>query len=149
MSDTELKLALTLMGLIGAIISAIIGVFVFFWMDGRRRYHNQLSGIRVLIVVIESISANIKAGAFTRADLRLDWFISHADTLLRDEKTFNLVRELIGQVASVQKFAEQNTQQDIAPVISKIEYIGEEAKKLLKGHLTSFRRVFFFGAKAG
>ena len=63
MSDTELKLLITLVGVVSAIIGALASILVFFWLEARKRYQAQTTGLRVLVILAESMQAAVKANA--------------------------------------------------------------------------------------
>jgi hypothetical protein len=147
-SDTDLKIAIALVGVLGAMVSAFTSAVLFFWLDGRRRYKSQLSGLRTLLMVIESVAANVRANSLQRAELKLDWFIVHADVLLRNTSTFNLVRELITQVATVQRMASEQ-QPDTMSVVVELEQLCRDAEGQLLEHARSLKRFFFLTPKTG
>jgi len=147
-SDTDLKIAIVLVGVVGALVSAFTGAFLFFWLDGRQRYRGELSGLRTLLMVTESVRANVRANALQRADLKLEWFIAHADVLLRNTATFTLVRGLIMQVATVQSMASQQGA-DSGIVVAALDQLVREAEELLSKHTRSVRRFLFLTRKSG
>ncbi len=145
MTDAELKIMVTLVGIASAVVGAITSGILFFWLDGRKRYQSRISGLRTLLIVIEAVFVNVRANALQRADLKLDWFIAHADALLRNDSTFSLVRRLIQQVAEVQVMAAR-PHADIAPIIGALDQLRREAELVLVGNMRSARRFLFLTA---
>ncbi len=161
MSDTDIKILIVIVGLISSFISIVVsGIansFLFFWFEGRKRYQSRLSSLRMLLIIIESIEISANTD-MQSSEIKLDWFISHSDSLYYNKESVSIVKEIIEANAEFGKIISQvvNSQNsetrkeaDFTPLLLKLNPMKQRVNNLLKIELKSCKRKLYLVSKSG
>jgi len=144
-TDFGLKVPIALISVISAICGATASVIVFFWIEGRRRYMNQLAGVRVLVLISESIYAVLRAGRKDVSELKLEWVLEYLDGVFRDEDAFNILRGLIELRSEL--LSEHSDGANLSILIDKADRLKIASKQCLRSHVGRWRGRWYFVAR--
>ena len=143
MSHLDIRLLVVLVGLAGSFVSSLVSALVFLWLESRRRYLNTLTSLRVLCLLVDIIYVYVEANELSRAELKPEWLIAHADQILRDPGVFDLIQRLLRQVASIQRMCDSDSP-DTYYSLKEIDEIRSDALFRLRKHQQAKSKLLLF-----
>lgn len=142
MIPTEIKIAVALIGVLSAFVGAFTSAVLFFWREGRRRYLEELSGLRTLLILCEFIIARLTLDPTQPVELKPDWFMVHADVVLHNSKSFKLADGLVKQAVEAQSVA-LGSAPDLTLIIQNLDRVKRGIDELIQAHSRSLRRILY------
>lgn len=140
MTDVEIKLLVTLVGVLSSLAGVAVSVGVFIWSEARRRYQGELAALRTLVIVCDAVCASAKAQALATLEFKIEWFMTNSEYLLSNAASFKLLRQLVLRVAELRTLA--SSKSDTLATIEHLERCKKSAEELLSKSLGSAKRYF-------
>lgn len=131
MSDAEYKLLIAVVGVASAILGVVSSILTFLWMEGRRRYAQRLSGLRLIWLFCDLICANLRVNRLDIAELKPDWVLRNLEGVLGSQDALVLMSDLMQLRAKILVFPPNG---DSHSLMTEANRIRDQAAILLKRH---------------
>lgn len=145
MSDTDLKIITALISvisvMISAIISAVVGVIIYFWGEGRRRYYQAISGIRVIIISSQMLESAIRYDRRNVAEIKIELIAQYLEGFFRNGDAYKILSEIIS--LQFEWMSGNAAFQEKARLIQKVRECTEKLKNCLDVYEKSWKRIFY------
>jgi len=99
MTDIEIKLISALLGtatiVVSAIVSTCVGILLFLWGEGRRRYLQATAGIRVMIMMSQMLGNAIRCDRRNVAEVKVEWMSQYLEGFFCDSDAYGILNDII------------------------------------------------------